>query len=219
MVAAKAPLAPTVTQISVAGSARKPLSRSSLRAMASRSCGIPSANEYVLRPSRMAAMAPSRTSGGVGRSQIPWPRLMPLTRSHSRVMRRMSDWTRPSSLRAILMGSGSTIRRRRLLGRSPGHPQQPTEDCPAPEERYDDEHGAAGLLLGRVEFREDEEGEARQQEDHGGGKGEGQRPGPRAGEGTLGERDPQDRAAHSSKRRADGRARESRPVADVSGGR
>jgi hypothetical protein len=31
--------------------------------------------------------------------------LMPPTRSHSRVMRRMSDWTSPSSRRAILIGS------------------------------------------------------------------------------------------------------------------
>src|ERR1700716_1415792 len=51
----------------------------------------------------MAAMAPSRTSGGVGRSQMPWPRLIPPTRSHSRVMRRMSDWTSPCSLRATLI--------------------------------------------------------------------------------------------------------------------
>src|SRR4051794_3318735 len=42
----------------------------------------------------MALSAPSRTRGGVGRSQMPWPRLMPPTRSHSRVMRRMSDWAR-----------------------------------------------------------------------------------------------------------------------------
>ena len=33
------------------------------------------------------------SSGIVGRSQMPCPRLMPPTRSHSRDMRRMSDWT------------------------------------------------------------------------------------------------------------------------------
>src|SRR5262245_59092877 len=52
---------------------------------------------------RMASMAPSRTSGGVGRSQMPCPRLMPPTRSHSRVMRRMSLCTRPSRRLAIFM--------------------------------------------------------------------------------------------------------------------
>src|SRR4051812_49788193 len=51
--------------------------------------------------SRIALIAPSRTSSGVGRSQMPWPRLMPPTRSHSRVMRRMSDWARSWSRREM----------------------------------------------------------------------------------------------------------------------
>jgi hypothetical protein len=94
-----APLAPTVTTISRAGSAFIPFWRSSFLAIAARSSGAPSMNEYVLFLARIASIAPSRTGAGVGRSQIPWPRLMPPTRSHSRVMRRMSDCTRPSSRR------------------------------------------------------------------------------------------------------------------------
>src|SRR3954469_13901271 len=63
----------------------------------------------------MARMAPSRTRGGVGRSQMPWPRLMPPTRSHSRVIRRMSDWARFSSLRAMRIGAGTLLRLQRVL--------------------------------------------------------------------------------------------------------
>src|SRR5512140_525780 len=63
----------------------------------------------------MAWMAPSRTSAGVGRSQMPWPRLMPPTRSHSRVMRRMSDWARFSSLRAMRIGAARLLRLQRVL--------------------------------------------------------------------------------------------------------
>src|SRR5258708_30914304 len=51
----------------------------------------------------MARMAPSRTSSGVGRSQMPWPRLMPETRSHSRVMRRISDCANELSRFAMRM--------------------------------------------------------------------------------------------------------------------
>src|SRR3954465_12596156 len=65
--------------------------------------------------SRMALIAPSRTSGGVGRSQMPWPRLMPPTRSHSRVMRRMSDWARSWSLRAMRIGAARLLRLQRVL--------------------------------------------------------------------------------------------------------
>src|SRR5467141_1841242 len=62
----------------------------------------------------MAAMAPSRTRGGVGRSQMPWPRLMPWTRSHSRVMRRMSDWARSWRRRAMRMRRRTLLRRERI---------------------------------------------------------------------------------------------------------
>src|SRR4051812_4924072 len=115
--AAYAPLAPTVTQISVAGSARRPLSRWSFCAIAWRSSAAPSANEYVLRFSRMAAIAPSRTRGGVGRSQMPWPRLIPPTRSHSRVMRRISDWSSPCRRFAMRMRAGRLLRPQGILQR------------------------------------------------------------------------------------------------------
>src|SRR4051812_39305377 len=48
----------------------------------------------------MAAIAPSRTKGSVGKSQIPWPRLIPEARSHSRVILRISDCPRLSTRRA-----------------------------------------------------------------------------------------------------------------------
>src|SRR5256885_2139381 len=110
----------------------------------------------------MAAMAPSRTRGGVGRSQMPWPRLMPPARSHSRVIRRMSDWTRPSSLRAILIGmvSGSTIRRALLLGEWVLEAEKPPEKGAGGEEAVGDDHGS---------------------EQHEEGQGAGQSGSPRAG--------------------------------------
>src|SRR5467141_2740466 len=64
----------------------------------------------------MAAMAPSRTRGGVGRSQMPWPRLIPDTRSHQPVMRRMSDCARSSRRLAMRMRPGRVL---------------PPETCPA----------------------------------------------------------------------------------------
>src|SRR3954464_10638814 len=63
----------------------------------------------------MAWKAPSRTGACVGRSQMPWPRLMPPTRSHSRVMRRMSDWARFSSRRAMRIGAARLLRLQRGL--------------------------------------------------------------------------------------------------------
>src|SRR3977135_1595383 len=68
----------------------------------------------------MAAMAPSRTRGGVGRSQMPWPRLIPDTRSHSRVMRRISDWARSCRRRAMRMRPRRVLRPERVLHRWSG---------------------------------------------------------------------------------------------------
>src|SRR2546428_3992900 len=68
----------------------------------------------------MAPMAPSRTSSGVGRSQIPWPRLIPPTRSHSRVMRRISDCSSPCSRVAMRMRVRTLLRPERILQRWTG---------------------------------------------------------------------------------------------------
>src|SRR5262245_36183468 len=62
--------------------------------MAARSGAMPSGSVYTTRFCSMASMAPRATGGGGGRSQMPWPRLIPPTAAQARLMARMSEMTR-----------------------------------------------------------------------------------------------------------------------------